>query len=203
MSTERSKEMASRDILNIFISADKYWENLAQNLGMKYKKRTYFQAFKEEIDHFYDYTGNHSDFKMFYSLREFENLFYDAVCYDEELPEEVQEKFLLYFEVATHETPDNTTVLSAREEIINCILQEKLDEAVNDFWIKHNDRKTEKVREMIFRPHPECNSDTVIQPLITWAENHNRLNYDFIYRMFEYGYIMGKRAERHKRAGQD
>ncbi len=152
--------------------------------------------FNDNILGFYHYRGDNTDFKSRYSWSEFKNFFYDAVYYDEELPEYVQEKFMIYFKGRENVDVDKGLVHCTLNEIKACIMQEKLDRAAKGFWIKDNERKTKKIRELIFRPHPECNSVDLVHPLITWAENHNRLTYEFIYKIFEYGYITGKRAER-------
>lgn len=188
----------SETVVNTIIASIIYIENLYRKRGYNYnyKKTTHFESLNDELIRFYEYTGNNVDFKSLYSFNEFTNLFYDAICYDEELPEYVQEKFIVYFKTPIKVTLDEEYANSVCNEIKACILQAKLDNVIKDFWIKDNDRKTKKVRELVFRNRHECNSAALVRPLITWAKNHNRLNYEFIYKMFEYGYIMGKRTER-------
>lgn len=187
--------MTAEIIISTFLAVE-IIVDLYNKSEMDYAKRTYFEMFKENIVGFYEYTGNNTDFKVLYSFNEFTNLFYDAVCYDEELPKYVQEKFMIYFKCSEKTEFDKEYINSVLYEIRACIVQSKLDEAVKDFWIKDNERKTKKIRELIFRPHFECNSVDLVRPLITWAENHNKMTYEFIYKIFEYGYITGKRAER-------
>ncbi|MDE6671709.1 MAG: hypothetical protein K2K16_05880 [Ruminococcus sp.] len=183
-------------IVNAFISTDNHISVLYKLYGENRKTYTPFEKFKNGISEFYRYTGNDTDFKSCYSFETFANFFYDAVCYDEELPEYIQEKFIIYFKRPEKTEIDKEYINSVLHEIRAYIVKSKLDEAVKDFWINDNDRKTKKVRELIFRPHPECNSATLVSPVITWAENHNRMTYEFIYKIFEYGYITGKRDER-------
>lgn len=183
-------------IISAFFTSVTYEAVVRKNHGKPFNSRTYFKVFNENILGFYHYTGNNTNFQSCYSFDEFVSLFYDAVCYDEELPEYVQEKFIIYFNRRENADVDKELVYSALDEIRACIVQSKLDEAVKDFWIKDNERKTKKIRELLFCHRHECNSATLVRPLITWAENHNRMTYEFIYKIFEYGYITGKRAER-------
>lgn len=163
------------------------------------RHHTPFEIFKRSISDFYTYTGNDTNFKAQYSFSEFANLFYDAVCYDEKLPEDVQEKFISYIKSYINENVDKELIRSALNEIRACIMQERLDNAVKDFWVKDNERKTKKVRELLFNYSHCCKVVPAVRPLITWAENHNRMTYEFIYKIFEYGYITGKRDERAKK----
>lgn len=188
--------ITAKFIISVFCTSIAYEAVVCKNHNRPFNSRTYFEAFNDNILRFYHYTGNNTNFQSHYSFEEFVNLFYDAVCYDEELPKYVQEKFIIYFNCRKNADVDNELVYSALNEIRDCIVQSKLDETVKDFWIKDNERKTKKIRELIFRPHLECNSVALVYPLIEWAENHNRITYEFIYKIFEYGYITGKRTER-------
>lgn len=195
--------MKAKEIVKVFIAADIFHKDFCKKSGLTYNNRPPLERLNDEILHFYNYTGNDTDFASCYSFEVFKNLFYDAVCYDEGLPEDVQKKILSYFDVLTKVKVDEQMVNSALVEIQNCILQKKLDNAIKEFWIEDNDRKTKKVRNIIFNHKHECNSIALIRPLITWAENHNALNIKFIYKMFEYGYIVGKREERAKRKDRE
>ncbi len=183
-------------ILNAFFTSVIYEVAVFDNHCRNFSPRELFRVFNENIASLYSYRGNNTDFKSLYSFNEFTNLFYDAVRYDEELPEYVQEKFTIYFNRPHNVEIDKEYIYYALNEIRACIVQLKLDEAVKDFWIKDNERKTKKVRELLLHDRHECNSALLVRPLITWAENHNWLNHKFIYKIFEYGYIMGKRTER-------
>lgn len=85
-------------IVNSFISTDKRMSDFYKLCGESRKTYTTFEKFKNGMSEFYRYTGNGTDFKSRYSFNEFANFFYDAVCYDEELPEYIQEKFIVYFQ---------------------------------------------------------------------------------------------------------
>lgn len=192
--------MTANDIFTFFVAADIFYKDLCAKTQLTYNNNlSPLERFNNEIAHFYEYTGNSTDFKSRYSLNEFTNLFYDIVCYDEELPEYVQKRLSLYFDILTKVEVDEKTVNSALVKVQNGILQLKLDNAIKEFWIEDNDRKTKKVRNLVFNHKHECNSTALVRPLITWAENHNRLDYNFICKMFEYGYIVGKKEERVKR----
>ncbi len=169
-------------IVNAFISTDKRMSKLYKLCGRSRKPYTQFEKFKNGISEFYQYTGNNTDFKSCYSFKTFVNFFYYAVCYDEKLPEYILKKFIIYFKL-----PENTEITnSVLHEIRTCIMNEKLDNAVKDFWITDNERKTKKIRELVFRDHKEYDAIALVRPLITWAENHNSLTYEFIYIMFEF-----------------
>ena len=183
-------------ILNAFFTSVTYKAAVHKNHGRIFSPYTLFKVFNKNIINLYNYTGNNTDFKSHYSFNDFTNLFYDVVRYDEELPEYVQEKFTIYFNRSHNVEIDKEYIYYALNEIRACIVQLKLDEAVKDFWIKDNERKTKKIRELVFNHSHCCKAVPAVCPLITWAENHNQLNHEFIYKIFEYGYIMGKRAER-------
>ncbi len=184
-------------IINAFLTSIQYEVAVNKNHGKKINSYALFKAFNDSIRSLYQYIDYNTNSEIPYSFDIFKNLFYDAVCYDEELPEDVQGKFIIYIN-RTKEVEKNF-VYSILDEIKTCIMKLKLDRAIEDFWIKDNDRKTKKVRELVFGYSHKCNSYALIRPLITWAKNHNRLNDEFIYKIFEYGYITGKRAERTKR----
>jgi len=186
-------------IINTFLQSSPYKIAVSENHSKDLKPQTLFRAFNSSIIGLYNYTGNNTDFKLQYPFDKFANLFYDAVCYDEELPEYVQEKFIFYFKRPENVKIDKDYIYSTLYKIRTCIMQKKLDNAVKDFWIKENERRTKKIRDLVFNHHHECNSAVLVRPLITWAENHNQLNHQFIYKIFEYGYITGKRAERAKK----
>lgn len=169
----------------------------------KYREAsTPVEMFNDYISDCYTCTYGGADFEKRYSAKEFKEMFYVAFLYDEELPEYVQEKILAMSSEYVYKKVDkdfyNTAVSEIKEEIKNFMLQEN----VKDFYRKKNDIETLTVRQLVFGHQHNFKASTYVRPLITWAENNNRLDYGFIYRMFEYGYIMGKRAERQKRAGE-
>lgn len=169
-------------------------------LMRKYRNpRTPVEMFNDSIMEHYRCKYDGTDFEKRYSAEEFRNMFYNAVLYGEDLPEYVQERVLAMSEGDLGKKVDtdfyNNAVSEIKAEITNFMLQEN----VKDFYRKKNEIETLSVRQLVFAHQHNFNAYSAVRPLITWAENNNRLNYDFIYRMFEYGYIMGKRAERAKK----
>lgn len=154
-----------------------------------------FKLFNRAIANLYDFGEFNEPFEKF---RDF---FYNAVIFNEPLPEFVIEQIQAYYKGYTYKKLSagsyKTAVSEIKEEITNFMLEENL----KNYHIKKNEIETAAVRELVFSHYHDCNAYSAVRPLITWAENNDRLDYNFIYRMFEYGYIMGKRAERQKRAG--
>lgn len=180
------------------------WGQESDRLFKEYHNpRTPVEMFKDFVADSYSCTYNGADFEKRYSENEFRDMFYTAILYDEELPEYVQERVLAMSKEFVDKKVDtdfyNTAVSEIKAEIKDFMLRE----TVKDFCRKKNDIETLAVRQLVFGHQHNFKASLYVHPLITWAENNNRLDYSFIYRMFEYGYIMGKRAERQKRAGKE
>lgn len=159
-----------------------------------------FEAFNRSISKLYDF----GDFNKLFSFGEFRDLLYNTVILNAPLPDCVLETITNYLKHYTMDMETDTisydsAISEIKEEIIHFMLEENL----KNYHRTKNEIETASIRQLIFAHQHNFNAYSAVRPLITWAENHNRLNYDFIYKMFEYGYIMGKRAERQKRAGQE
>lgn len=169
----------------------------------KYREaRTPVEMFNDYISDCYTCKYGGADFERRYSAKEFRDMFYVAFLYDEELPEYVQEKILAMSGEHVYKKVDkdfyNTAVSEIKEEITHFMLEENL----KNYHRKKNEIETAAVRALVFSHYHGCDTYSAVSPLITWAKNNDRLDCNFIYKMFEYGYIMGKRAERQKRAGE-
>lgn len=66
--------------------------------------------------------------------------------------------------------------------------------------IRRNEKETETVRK-ILQHQPVVSRIDKIRPLLTYAKNHGGINALTYASIFNYGYILGKRAERARRKG--
>lgn len=64
--------------------------------------------------------------------------------------------------------------------------------------IRRNEKETEAIRK-ILRHQPVVSRIDKIRPLLTYAKNHGGIDALTYVSLFNYGYILGKRAERAKR----
>ena len=188
--------MTIKDVLNVFLVYGQKMDYIFRNYR---EPRTPFEIFDNEIVTCYHCTYDGTNFEKRYSFHDFKNMFYNAICYDEELPEYVQERISVLFGDLMNEKLDVDFYNTAVTEIKAAVTNVMLNETIQGFWRKKNEMETEKIRKLVFNNCHKCNSFALVQPLITWAENHNRLDCNFIFKMFEYGYITGKRDERAKR----
>ncbi|GEM_PF-5693722 len=66
--------------------------------------------------------------------------------------------------------------------------------------IRRNENETESIRK-ILRHQPVISSMGKIHPLLTYAKNHGGIDILTYVSLFNYGYILGKQAERSRRKG--
>ncbi len=71
-------------------------------------------------------------------------------------------------------------------------------EAERTETIHRNEKETEAIRK-ILRHQPVVSCIDKIRPLLTYANNHGGINGLTYVSLFNYGYILGKRAERARR----
>lgn len=72
-------------------------------------------------------------------------------------------------------------------------------EAEHSEAIRKNEKETEAIRKILGHQSIDC-IDKIV-PLITYGENHGEIGILMYASLFNYGYILGKRAERAKRKG--
>lgn len=65
--------------------------------------------------------------------------------------------------------------------------------------IHKNEKETEAIRKIL--GHQSIGRIDKIEPLLTYGKNHGGIDIITYMRLFDYGYILGKRAERARRKG--
>lgn len=65
--------------------------------------------------------------------------------------------------------------------------------------IHKNEKETEAIRKIL--GHQSIGCIDKIEPLLTYGKNHGGIDIITYMRLFDYGYILGKRAERARRKG--
>lgn len=159
-----------------------------------------FTAFNREVEQFYWYIHSHTrgsdkDISTFYTLDRFMELFYCSVTDGKELPANVLEWASSYLKGLCCQT-DNKEVLNViADRIVKLRIANAFRECVREGYRE----ETEEIRELLYN-HVHCKGYMgILHPLIMWARSYNKLNIDFVYAVFQYGYIRGKRAERNRR----
>lgn len=72
-------------------------------------------------------------------------------------------------------------------------------EAERSEAIRRNEKETEAIRKIL--EHQFVDAIDIIKPLLTYAKNHGGIDALTYVSLFNYGYILGKRAERARRKG--
>lgn len=65
--------------------------------------------------------------------------------------------------------------------------------------IRKNEKETEAIRKIL--GHQRNRAFDTIEPLLIYGDNHGGIDKIMCMRLFNYGYILGKRAERARRKG--
>lgn len=154
---------------------------------LKYEYRP-FESFETEISSLYSYS------KLPHSFATFKEIFFNAVSDDKEIPNDIILSVEKYFKGISEEMDINAFMaIKAR------VIQLQGAKKIRDCFIALNEKETEEVRNLLFDNWHCPKTFYYVNPLIYWANRHHKIDRTFIYKMFEYGYIVGKREERAKR----
>lgn len=172
------------------IESGKFWTEM---LEIDYNP---FERFYYTIQSLYDYSAGHQKpCKYSYTFDTFKEIIFNAVADDEELPDDIRSQAEIYYKGRITEKIG----INAFKVIKERILKLKADEQTFKLFLEQNDRETEETRNLLFNNRHCDKTYYYVRPLIQWATYHKKLDELFIFKMFEYGYITGKRDERAKK----
>lgn len=150
---------------------------------------TAFTAFEETIDHLY-YHGQ--AWKLTASnvdLKRFRAHIYSHLRHGIGLSCSVRASASSFYRNTRHSGEHDPAFI---EELLAA--EAERTEAIN-----RNEKETEAVRKIL--GYQSAGVIDIIEPLLTYAKNHGGINVLTYVSLFNYGYILGKRAERARRKG--
>lgn len=183
--------MTTSDILNALIGGTKM---MLEIIGSQ-KSRDDLDILNNGITGLYDYIVGNSQDASFYSRTDFAELFYSAIADGEDIPNDVCIRAERYFKNFKCDADYSQSLNNIKDRIIKL----RAAKAIHDMFVAQNEEETAEVHSLIFNFCHLPGSVGIVSPLYQWAVRNARLDCLFLSAIFEYGYIMGKRAERAKK----
>ena len=154
-------------------------------------------AFDYVIESTYSYCCLHGISCETLSFYNFRKAIYDYLAYGETiiLSEDIKKCIKMNFTKSSKPTAIDTSFINnvLEAERISRLIEKERQERITE-----NDRETAEIR-FILKKNLIIGLYDTLMPLINWGLNHNQIDNSFMFDIFRYGYIEGKRAERLKR----
>lgn len=197
---------------NILFTSEEALASIIEASKMYRKKYNllFLEAFDQTLKGCYNYTKGwyeerHPNKKYFYTWKQYTNIFYNMILGDiSRLPESVIQELTNYYRDSDYDKNIDTMAFELLKDSIKILLESKQKEMKE---IDKLERETAEIRR-ILKHQDYLNAYKHIMPFLKLEEAGKPRNKEtrgkrmLLTEMFNYGFILGKRAERARKHKQ-
>lgn len=177
--------LSDKTIIGLIIASSKELLNNPPYAGAY----TVLTAFEETISWLYNHGQAHKLIASNVDLKRFRASFYSYLRHGIALSCSVRASASSFYRNTRRSSEHDPVFI---EEVLTA-------EAERTEAIRRNEKETEAIRKIL--EHQFVDTIDIIEPLLTYAKNHGGIDVLTYMSLFNYGYILGKRAERARRKG--